>query len=58
MKYKYVGTDERVFPSLGITVKKGEEFEAPDNFNATNVLPSNSAKIHIKPTTNTKQESE
>jgi len=58
MKYIYNGEDERVFPSLGITVKKGEEFEAPDNFNATNVLPSNSAKIPIKPTTNTKQESE
>ena len=58
MKYIYNGEDERVFPSLGITVKKGEEFEAPDNFNATNVLPSNSAKISIKPTTHTKQESE
>ena len=58
MKYKYIGQDERVFPSLGITVKEGDEFDAPDNFQAHNVIPSNNAKITAKPTTNTKQESE
>lgn len=57
MKYKYIGQDERVFPSLGITVKEGDEFDAPDNFKAHNVVPSNNAKITAKPT-NTKQESE
>jgi hypothetical protein len=37
MKYKYTGTDERVFPTLGITVQPGDEFEAPANFSATDV---------------------
>jgi hypothetical protein len=32
MKLKYKGTDERVFPSLGITVKPGDEFDAPEGF--------------------------
>jgi hypothetical protein len=32
MKYKYNGTDERVFPSIGITVKPGDEFDAPEGF--------------------------
>lgn len=36
-KYKYVGAGERVFPSLGLTVKSGDEFDAPDNFIAINV---------------------
>ena len=32
MKLKYNGTDERVFPTLGITLKPGDEFDAPDGF--------------------------
>ncbi len=32
MKLKYNGTDERVFPSLGITLKPGDEFDAPEGF--------------------------
>lgn len=32
MKYTYIGTDERVFPSLGLVVKPGDEIEAPDGF--------------------------
>jgi hypothetical protein len=32
MKLKYNGTDERVFPTLGITVKPGDEFDAPEGF--------------------------
>lgn len=32
MKLKYIGTDERVFPTLGITVKPGDEFDAPEDF--------------------------
>jgi hypothetical protein len=32
MKLTYKGTDERVFPTLGITVKPGDEFDAPDDF--------------------------
>jgi hypothetical protein len=32
MKLKYNGTDERVFPTLGITLKPGDEFDAPEGF--------------------------
>lgn len=39
MKYKYTGTDERVFPSLGVVVKPNDEFDAPDNFIAADVTP-------------------
>jgi hypothetical protein len=52
MKYKYTGTDERVFPSLGVVVKPGEEFEAPEDFVAADVVPSTSLTTKIaKPTT-------
>ena len=44
MKYKYTGTDSRVFPTLGITVKPGEEFEAPDKFDVPNVVPAGAHK--------------
>ena len=49
MKFKYNGKDERVFPSLGITVKPNEEFDAPDNFSAADVT-SVGAKPVIKET--------
>lgn len=52
MKYKYTGTDERVFPSLGIVVKPNDEFDAPDNFSAKDVSPVG-AKTFAK-TTETK----
>ena len=59
MKYKYNGTDERVFPSLGVVVKPGEEFDAPDNFSAPDVVAAGSAKPAIKQTTSEpKQESD
>ena len=51
MKYKYNGTDERVFPSLGVVVKPGEEFDAPENFSAPDVVSAGSAKPVVKPTT-------
>ena len=52
MKYKYNGTDERVFPTLGFVVKPGEEFEAPEDFVAADVVPSTSLTTKIaKPTT-------
>lgn len=53
MKYKYTGTDERVFPSLGIVVKPNDEFDAPDNFSAANVEPV-STKSFAKTTETTK----
>lgn len=48
MKYKYNGTDERAFPSLGIVVKPNKEFDAPDNFSAADVTPAG-AKVAPKP---------
>ena len=38
MKFKYIGETERVFPTLKLTVKPGEEFDAPDNFAAPSVI--------------------
>ena len=65
MKYKYTGTDERVFPSLGVVVNSGDEFDAPENFSAADVVPASGGKTFTKPVTNTttvstdtKQESE
>jgi len=41
----YNGEDEREFPSISVTVKGGDSFEAPDDFTAPNVSPkSNKAK--------------
>jgi hypothetical protein len=41
MKIKYTGEDERVFPTLGITVKSGDEFDAPKDFvQATQSIPT------------------
>jgi len=51
MKYKYTGKDERVFPSLGIRVKPNQEFDAPDNFNATDV-----SRVSAKEATKHKEE--
>jgi hypothetical protein len=53
MKYKYTGTDERVFPSLGIVVKPNEEFEAPENFHAADVISVGSSKPFVKPAIST-----
>ena len=39
MKYKYIGETEKVFPSIRVTVKPGDEFDAPAGFVATNVVP-------------------
>lgn len=41
-KFKYIGHGERVFPSLGLTVKSGQEFDAPDNFISANVVANGS----------------
>ncbi len=44
MKLKYNGTDERVFPSLGITVKPGDEFDAPEGFTHPDCAAPGAAK--------------
>ena len=35
--FKYNGEDERVFPTLAITVKAGDTFDAPADFVSANV---------------------
>jgi hypothetical protein len=50
MKYTYNGTDERVFPSIGITVKPGDEFDAPEGFDVADVTPAGSKPSFPKPT--------
>jgi len=50
MKYKYNGTDERVFPSIGTTVKPGDEFDAPEGFVAANVTLASAKPSLTEPT--------
>jgi hypothetical protein len=45
----YNGEDERVFPTISVTVKGGDSFEAPDDFTAPNVAPK-STKAKPAPT--------
>jgi len=40
MKYIYNGSDEQVFPSLGLVLNKGDEFEAPDSFSHADCSPA------------------
>jgi hypothetical protein len=54
MKQKYNGTDERVFPTLGITVKPGEEFDAPDGFTHPDCTSTGASKPAAIPTPPTK----
>ena len=51
MKYQYNGTEERVFPTLGITVKPGQEFDAPENYSAADVTPAGAKVAPKAPTT-------
>lgn len=43
-KYQYNGEVERSFPTLGITVKKGDTFEGPDGLKAPGLSIVSSAK--------------
>lgn len=43
-KYQYNGDVERIFPALGITVKKGDTFEGPEGLNAPGISLVSSAK--------------
>ena len=43
-KYQYNGDDERSFPTLGITVKKGDTFDGPEGLNAPGLELVSSAK--------------
>jgi len=54
MKLTYNGTDERVFPTLGITVNQGDQFDAPEGFEHPDCSTSGGTKPFTKttPTTN------
>ena len=49
-KFTYTGEDVRTSPTLGITVTKGDEFEAPDDFSAHNVSATKTTKATPAPT--------
>ena len=49
MKYKYIGETEKVFPGIGVTVKQGDEFDAPAGFVAIDVI-----SVEAKPTFSSK----
>lgn len=48
--FTYKGEDERVFPTLGITVSQGDKFDAPDDFSAENVSATKTTKATQAPT--------
>jgi hypothetical protein len=50
MKYKYNGTDERAVPSIGKTVKPGDEFDAPEGFVAVDVISASAKPSVTEPT--------
>lgn len=49
MKLTYTGIEERVFPSLGVTVNTGDEIDAPDGFSHPDF--ASGTKSNVKPTT-------
>lgn len=49
MKYKYIGETEKVFPSIGVTVKPGDEFDAPAGFVSIDVQAVNVKPVEAKP---------
>jgi hypothetical protein len=51
--FKYIGEDERVFPTLAITVKSGDTFDAPNDFVALNVTSVAAKTSTVAPTVET-----
>lgn len=50
-RYTYNGDEDRTFPSLGITVKKGESFDGPEGLRARGLsLDSNAKSAPAVPT--------
>lgn len=50
MNFTYIGEDTRTFPTLGITVSKGDKFDAPDDFSAPFVQATKTTKATPAPT--------
>ena len=44
-KYKYDGDEVLIFPSLGLTVKKGDTFDGPDGIAVAGVTIDGKGKI-------------
>lgn len=42
--FTYKGEGERVFPTIGVTVKSGDTFEAPADFDAPDVIQVKTVK--------------
>ena len=58
-KYEYKGEAERSFPTLGITVKKGDVFDGPEGLTAPGLSladPAKSAPAVVAPKENLKEE--
>lgn len=53
MKLTYKGTEERVFPALGI-VQPGDVVDAPEDFSHPDFVAGGAAKIASTPTTTNK----
>jgi hypothetical protein len=55
MKQTYHGTDERVFPTLGLTVKPGDVIDAPEGFSHPDFTVGGAAKPAVPTPTPIKQ---
>ena len=57
-RYEYKGDAERTFPSLGITVKKGDSFDGPAGLRAPGLSLASNAKTAPAVPTAPKEEPE
>lgn len=47
MKWTYSGEGERVFPTLGVTVNKGDTFDGPDDLSADQVAAASTKPVPV-----------
>ncbi len=50
MKLTYNGTEEKVFPTLGVTLKPGDVLDAPEGFSHPDFTTGGAAKPAPQPT--------
>jgi hypothetical protein len=53
--FTYRGEGERVFPSIGVTVKSGDSFDAPSDFDAPDVIQVKTVKATTAVTKETEE---
>lgn len=46
-KFRYTGSDERVFPTLSLVVATNDEFDAPEGFDAPDVTLVTTSKKSV-----------